>query len=178
MDYPKRLLTREKAVLATLQETKHHLSSLILTTLFFLLRQETGVAKKVAGFYDFVPYRFGPYSFALHNDLAALKRNGYVEPSGDNWALGHFVDRNRDWMSELDEDVASAIRYVLSTRGGLTSDDLLRHVYQNLPRSRSQVPPQKRSLIRKSNTIHVSFFSFSRCLWFACTSSAKASCVT
>jgi uncharacterized protein (DUF488 family) len=133
MDYPKRLLTREKAVLATLQETKHDLSSLVLTKLFFLLRQETGVAKRVAGFYDFVPYRFGPYSFALHNDLAALKRNGYVEPYGDNWALGRFVDRDRDWMSELDEDVASAIRYVLSTRGELKSDDLLRHVYQTYP---------------------------------------------
>jgi uncharacterized protein (DUF488 family) len=133
MGYSKRLLTREKAVLATLQETKQHLSSLVLTKLLFLLRQETGVAKRVAGFYDFVPYRFGPYSFALHNDLAALKRNGYVEPSGDNWRLGRFVDRDRNWMSELDDDVASAIRYVISQRGALKSDDLLRHVYQTYP---------------------------------------------
>ncbi len=133
MGYPRRLLTREKAVLSTLQETTQHLSSLVLTKLLFLLRQETGVAKRVAGFYDFVPYRFGPYSFALHNDLAALKRNGYIEPSGDNWRLGRIVDRDRDWMSELDDDVASAIRYVISQQGALKSDELLKHVYQSYP---------------------------------------------
>ena len=127
------MLTREKAVLATLQETKHRLSSLVLTKLVFLLRQETAVAKRVAGFYDFVPYRFGPYSFALHNDLGALKRNGYVEPSGDDWLLGRFVAPHRDWMSELDNDVAAAVRYVLSKRGALKKDDLLKHVYQSYP---------------------------------------------
>src|ERR1017187_3948143 len=62
-----------------------------------------------------------------------LKRNGYVEPSGDGWRLGRFVDHGRDWMSELDDDVASGIRYVLSRRGALKKDDLLRHVYQNYP---------------------------------------------
>ena len=133
MNYPKRLLTKGKAVLATLQEANHPLSSLVLTKLVFLLRQETNVAQRVAGFYDFVPYRFGPYSFALHNDLAALKRNGYVEPSGDNWRLGQFVDPHRNWMSELDADVASAIRYVLSKRGVMKKDDLLKHVYQHYP---------------------------------------------
>jgi uncharacterized protein (DUF488 family) len=133
MEYARGLLTREKAVLGTLQEARQFLSSLVLTKLVFLLRHETGVAKRVAGFYDFVPFRFGPYSFALHNDLAGLKRNGYVEPSGDGWRLGRFVDHGRDWMSELDDDVASGIRYVLSRRGALKKDDLLRHVYQNYP---------------------------------------------
>lgn len=116
-----------------LQEAERPLGSLVLTKLFFLLRHEADLAKRVAGFYDFVPYKFGPYSFALHNDLAGLKRNGYLEPSGDNWRLGRLVDPGRDWMSELDRSISDAVRYVYSVRGGLKLDDLLKHVYSKYP---------------------------------------------
>lgn len=116
-----------------LQEAERPLGSLVLTKLFFLLRYEAGLAKRIAGFYDFVPYKFGPYSFVLHNDLAGLRRNGYLEPSGDNWRLGRLVDPNRDWMSELDRPVSDAVRYVYSNRGGLNTDDLLKHIYSNYP---------------------------------------------
>ena len=116
-----------------LQEAERPLGSLVLTKLFFLLRHEADLAKRVAGFYDFVPYKFGPYSFALHNDLAGLKRNGYLEPSGDNWRLGRLVDPGRDWMSELDRSISDAVRYVYSVRGGLKLDDLLEHVYSKHP---------------------------------------------
>jgi len=116
-----------------LQEAGRPISPIVLTKLFFLMRQEAEVSKQIAGFYDFVPYKFGPYSFALHNDLAGLKRNGYVENSGDDWRLGQFVDRGRDWIGELDESVSEAIRSVYSSMGQLTTDDLLRHVYLTYP---------------------------------------------
>lgn len=116
-----------------LQEAERPLGSLVLTKLFFLLRHEADLAKRVAGFYDFVPYKFGPYSFALHNDLAGLKRNGYLEPSGDNWRLGRLVEPGRDWMSELDRSISDAVRHVYSVRGGLKLDDLLKHVYSKYP---------------------------------------------
>ena len=98
----------------------------------FLLRHEGGLSS-VAGFYDFVPYRFGPYSFALNNDLAALKRNGYVEENDDTWRVGRFVAANRDWIAELDPSIAKAIRFVLSKRGNLSRNRLLRHVYKEYP---------------------------------------------
>ena len=127
------MLTREKAVLAMLQEAGRPLSPLVLTKLFFLMRHEAEISKKIAGFYDFVPYKFGPYSFALHNDLAGLKRNGYVESAGEDWMLGRFVDRARDWMDELDKSVSDAIRYLYLSRGRLKPDDLLKHVYSTYP---------------------------------------------
>lgn len=127
------MLTREKVVLALLREANRPVGSLMLTKLFFLLRHETGIAQKITGFYYFVPYRFGPYSFVLHNDLTGLSRNGYIEASDEKWRLGRLVEPNRDWMSELDESVAKALSYVYSSRGSLTADDLLKYVYSTYP---------------------------------------------
>jgi len=127
------VLTREKAVLAMLQEAGRPLSPLVLTKLFFLMRHEAEVSKRIVGFYDFVPYKFGPYSFALHKDLAGLKRNGYVETLGEDWRLGRLVDRARNWMGELDKTVSDAIRSVYLNHGRLKTDDLLKHVYSTYP---------------------------------------------
>jgi uncharacterized protein (DUF488 family) len=116
-----------------LQEAGRPLSPLVLTKLFFLMRHEAEVSKKIAGFYDFVPYKFGPYSFALHNDLAGLKRNGYVENSDEDWRLGRLAGQARNWMDELDKTVSDAIRSVYLNRGRLKTDELLKHVYSTYP---------------------------------------------
>ena len=105
---------------------------MVLTKLVFLLRHEGGLSR-IAGFYDFVPYRFGPYSFGLKNDLAALKRNGYVEENDDTWQVGRFVDTDRDWIAELDPSIVKSIRFVLSKRGNLSRNRLLGHVYKEYP---------------------------------------------
>ena len=39
----------------------------------FLLRMETEL-KQLSSFYDFVPYKYGPYSFALYRDLTVWSR--------------------------------------------------------------------------------------------------------
>ena len=48
--------------------------------LVFLLRHETCL-KDVPSFYDFVPYKFGPFSFTLYRELERLQQNGYVTTS-------------------------------------------------------------------------------------------------
>ena len=126
------MLNRSKAVLATLQLAGKPLGSLVLTKLVFLLRHEGGLSS-VPGFYDFVPYRFGPYSFALKNDLAALKRNGYVEEKEDTWRVGRFSVDDRDWIAELDPSIAKGVRFVFSKRGNLSRSRLLRYVYRQYP---------------------------------------------
>lgn len=105
---------------------------MVLTKLVFLLRHE-GELSSVAGFYDFVPYRFGPYSFALTHDLAALKRHGYAEENDNTWRVGRFVATDRDWIAELAPRIMKAIRFVLSKRGNLDRNQLLQHVYQEYP---------------------------------------------
>ena len=42
--------------------------------------KETTVASDPT-FYSFVPYRDGPFSFALYRELASLERHGYVQDS-------------------------------------------------------------------------------------------------
>ncbi len=127
------MLTRERAVLALLEQAKAPITSIVLTKLTFLLRHEGGIAADIPTFYDFVPYKFGPYSFALHNDLMALHRNNYVEQSGDQWALGRIAGRDRYWIGELSDSASKTIKYVIRTRGALSKDELLKHVYGTFP---------------------------------------------
>ncbi|MDQ2828460.1 MAG: hypothetical protein M3Y74_05355 [Chloroflexota bacterium] len=43
--------------------------------LLFLVRHET-IIPSTGAFYDFLPYQYGPYSFAADRDLWELMRNG------------------------------------------------------------------------------------------------------
>ena len=52
----------------------------------FLLRHETEYDADPA-FYDFVPYKFGPFSFALYRELESLQRDGYVSDEGGRLRL-------------------------------------------------------------------------------------------
>ncbi|MCK4545993.1 MAG: hypothetical protein KAW17_01005 [Candidatus Eisenbacteria sp.] len=80
------MLIRQKTVLALLSRANKPLSPTVFVKLAFLLRQETGL-KNEPTFYDFVPYKYGPFSFALYRELTNLRRDGYVTPDEEHIAL-------------------------------------------------------------------------------------------
>jgi hypothetical protein len=66
---------------------RNRISCLKLYRLAFLLAKETETGGGSA-FYEFVPYRRGPYSFTLDHEVDNLIRDGLVEASGVNaWQL-------------------------------------------------------------------------------------------
>jgi len=71
------VLKRQRILLRVLREANRPISHIELVKAAFLLRQETLLANESA-YYDFVPYLFGPFSFALYRELRALVRDGYV----------------------------------------------------------------------------------------------------
>ena len=127
------MLNRQKVVLAALEIAGRSLSPIELVKLMFLLRQETIVGREAA-FYDFVPYRYGPFSFALYQELAALRRDGYIK---DEHSQVSLCDATRhatsEKVSELPKDWIRAIREVVVRRGALSQDELLRDVYARYP---------------------------------------------
>lgn len=80
------MLIRQKAILALLSRANRPLSPTVFVKLVFLLRQET-VLKDESTFYDFIPYKYGPFSFALYRELANLRQDGYVIPDVEHIAL-------------------------------------------------------------------------------------------
>lgn len=127
------MLTRQKTILSLLARAGKPLSPTVFVKLMFLLRHETELEKDRT-FYDFVPYRFGPFSFALYWELGSLRQNGYVTSEEDRIALRHrtrglAADKTQELPAFINEAVASVVeRY-----GRLTQRALVRDVYARYP---------------------------------------------
>ena len=71
------MLTREKIVLQLLSCFTEPLDKISLVKFVFLLRHQT-MLNAMSSFYDFVPYKFGPFSFTLYRDLERLSDKNLV----------------------------------------------------------------------------------------------------
>lgn len=77
--------------------------------------------------YDFVPYKFGPFSFDLYNDLAHLERAGFVELSDETVSLAGEI------YPEPDTAIRRTLNYHISTFGEMSASDIMEYVYERYP---------------------------------------------
>lgn len=142
------MLKRQKVLLALLQGAKRPLSRIVLVKLAFLLRHETLLASD-STFYDFVPYQYGPFSFALYRELSSLEGNGYVRKTKHTFSLEpRCADLSRDAIADLPPGYAESVGDILRNYGRLSRSALVDSVYARYPwfATRSQLthqlPPQ------------------------------------
>jgi uncharacterized protein (DUF488 family) len=127
------VLTRQKTILALLSQMNRPLSRTFFVKLVFLLRQEPGLKNEMT-FYDFVPYKYGPFSFALYRELANLRRDGYVTPDEERLALcERTMDRAREKINGLPTAFRKAVDLVVERCGGKSQIELVRDVYTRYP---------------------------------------------
>lgn len=109
------------------------LSLTVFVKLCFLLREETEVRDEDT-FYGFVPYRFGPFSFALYRELDALDRQSYVVKDEKSVGLGRLsADESRRMVANLPGCVRSAVRSITARYGAMRQRALVRDVYARFP---------------------------------------------
>ena len=90
------MLNRQKTLIFLLKLAERPVSRMELTKWCFLLRHETA-SQGGASFYDFVPYKYGPFSFALYQEADKLVAQNYLDDDGeDHWTL------NRQLADEVD----------------------------------------------------------------------------
>jgi len=127
------VLIRQKIVLALLSRANKPLSPTVFVKLVFLLRQETGL-KNEPTFYDFVPYKYGPFSFALYRELTKLRRDGYVTPDEELIAI---CDRTgglaEEKIDELPAAFHEAVDKVVKRYGRKSQTLLVKDVYTRYP---------------------------------------------
>jgi uncharacterized protein (DUF488 family) len=124
------LLHRQKALLAILQQVGGQASTLQMMKWAFLLNQETP-SHGGKTFYQFIPYRFGPYSFTLNRETDTLIRNGFVEKSDPKtWEL---TTLGREQSVKLPKPIAQDIAIVTERYGNLSGSDLIDTVYAQYP---------------------------------------------
>ena len=127
------MLRRQRILLSMLREAGRPVRRTPLVELAFLLSRETDIPARLP-FYDFLPYRYGPFSFLLYRELQALAAAGHVE----NREGGLTASRSgvaSSWSpGERALDPAShAVPHVLARYGGLSRSSLIDYVYRRYP---------------------------------------------
>lgn len=94
----------------------------------FLLKHE-GPFVEISG-YDFVPYKYGPYSFAMHHDVHRLIAAGLVEaPTGKTWRL---TDAGAKYVA-LHSTLSEASRRFILKLNSVPINKILSYVYDKYP---------------------------------------------
>lgn len=99
----------------------------------FLLKHETFLAGDSA-FYDFLPHKFGPYSFAANREIESLTSYGYVH----SCASASVISLTAAPIGEKeairsDSDTSRVVRFIVSKYGGISARSLMKDVYTRYP---------------------------------------------
>ena len=115
---------RQRLLLALLQEAGGILGKMDFQKLLFLVHQESNLSH-----FDFVPYRYGCYSFQAASDLKLLERQGWLTSSEKTFS----VSRCLPCGSNLPQDEQEVIRQVMCRHADKRGETLVQHVYTNYP---------------------------------------------
>lgn len=127
------MLVRQKTILALLAQFNKPLSRTVFVKLIFLLRHETALERERT-FYDFVPYKYGPFSFTLYRELLNLRQDGYINQDEESVALRkRTVQLAREKITELPLVARQAVGMVIGRYGRVNQTDLLKDVYRRYP---------------------------------------------
>lgn len=121
----------ERAILAVLATGHRSYSKTRFVKMMFLLHKERGLEDAYA-LYDFLPYKYGPFSFTLYRDIARLSSNGWI--IGDRLQLSEA--RKTEAVQEIEKlpsRVHHAVSWVETEYGKGSDSHLLHKVYADYP---------------------------------------------
>jgi len=116
---------RRKCILALIERFNGNLDKMALQKLLFLLAQNS--AKKQ---FDFVPYKFGCFSFQANYDLSVMSKLGQVTETEHSWS----VSEDSHYLSAVTSDDRQAMNRLFQQFAPLNVDELIRFTYVNYPR--------------------------------------------
>jgi uncharacterized protein (DUF488 family) len=124
------MLHRQRLILSLLADAGGEATHLEVTKWAFLTRMETSSAGG-SSFYQFVPYQYGPFSFGLFQEVAAMTRNGLIEETpGSRWRL---TDAGRAEARRAESGPAASGRSIVKRFAGKPATELIDHVYERYP---------------------------------------------
>ena len=129
-------LEKQDWLLLLLQEKP--LDRVRLMKALFLIWHRSG--RKLADFYDFIPYMYGPCSFDLYRELDAAEREKFVTQAphaGSRWARYFLTRRGEDAAAnarqKMDQPSLDLLRSVAEEVASAGFHDLLWRVYAEAP---------------------------------------------
>ena len=129
-------LTKNDWVLLTLR--KNPLDRIHIMKALFLIWHRTG--RNIRGYFEFVPYLYGPCSFEIYSVLGSLQANGFiVQPPHPvpQWINYYLTDRGKKRAEEAEKkvslDTLKLIKEVADELSQLGFHELLHKVYTEAP---------------------------------------------
>lgn len=116
---------RRKIILSVLQVFGGELEKIQLQKLLFLFTRFQKDKKS----FDFVPYKFGCFSFQANADLSTLKKYGIVSDTDKFWKKEDEIN----YLNELKSDDKKTINDFKIIYANKTSDDLIKLTYKRYP---------------------------------------------
>lgn len=115
---------RRKVILALLELFGGELEKIRLQKLLFLFSQ-----KQCKPEYEFIPYKFGCYSYSANADLTTMVSKSYLTETSFS-----FIKKDKaTYLHLLKNDDQLKLRTTISLYGKLDSDALMKHTYKNFP---------------------------------------------
>ncbi len=123
-----RMLIRQRTILGLLARIGRPVMRTTLVKLVFLLRHETAL-RHARNFYDFVPYRYGPFSFTLFRDLELLTQAGHISFGDTVSRTPETADSGHPGVETLSNSITSAVAHIASRYGDMAQSALIETVY-------------------------------------------------
>jgi uncharacterized protein (DUF488 family) len=120
------MLRRKQRLLLKVLELSGGISRLRLVKLMFLLSKDEYISLHHP-VYDFVPYKYGPFSFELYNDLGSLRRQGMVLEEGETEVC------LRPLSERSDPRVATYVETSLERLARMDERTLIGSIYDTYP---------------------------------------------
>jgi len=115
---------RRKIILALLQLFEGELEKIRLQKLLFLFTQ-----RQEKGAYDFIPYKFGCYSYSANADLTTMASKGMLTETDS-----HFKSNEKtDYLKAIKEVDKKQLQEIKMLYGKMTANALMKHTYINFP---------------------------------------------
>jgi len=123
------MLNRQKSILYMMENAGRPVTHLEITKWAFLLAHET-FSRGGSSFYQFLPYKWGPFSFCLYREIDTLVHDGFLADRNNTWHIVKDVVYPTDNLSQrVLEDVKCIVqRFQNMTRKALTD-----YVYEQFP---------------------------------------------
>jgi len=115
---------RRKIILALLQLFDGQLEKIRLQKLLFLFTN-----KQAKAAYDFIPYKFGCYSYSANADMTAMVTRGFLNEDEKS-----FEKKDKtNYLTQLKSEDLKLLQEVKANYGKMSATTLMKHTYVNFP---------------------------------------------
>ena len=121
---------RKKIALAIIEKMGGYVSAINMQKYLFIYIRLLGGER----IYDFVPYKYGCFSFQANQDLVSLSKNGYITTEQtDGIDRGYRLNHKLNMLSSLNMFDVELVNQLYDEFGQMSQDELVAFTYRKWP---------------------------------------------